>query len=117
EEIDASSWSGDALQTRLAEETQRPFDLERGPVMRVSLFTRSAQEHILLLVIHDIVVEFWSLAVILNELAVLYLADQAGRPASLPPLDLQYTDFVRWQAGMLAGPAGDRLWDYWKQQL
>src|ERR1700720_2925883 len=58
EEIDASSWSGDELQTRLVEETQRPFDLERGPVLRVGLFTRSAQEHILWLVIHHIVVDF-----------------------------------------------------------
>jgi amino acid adenylation domain-containing protein len=117
EVTDASTWCEDELQSRLAEETQRSFDLERGPVMRVSLFTRSAQEHILLLVIHHIVVDFWSLAVILNELAALYLADQAGRPASFPPLDLQYTDFVRWQTGMLAGPAGDLLWDYWKKQL
>jgi amino acid adenylation domain-containing protein len=114
---DASIWCEDELQTRLAEETQRPFDLERGPVMRVSLFTRSAQEHILLLVIHHIAVDFWSLAVILNELAAFYLADQAGRPASLPPLDLQYTDFVRWQDRMLSGPAGERLWDYWQKQL
>ena len=117
EEIDASTWRGDELQTRLVEETQRRFDLERGPVMRVSLFTRSAQEHILLLVIHHIVVDFWSLAVILNELGVLYPAEKAGRPAALPPLDLQYTDFVRWQTEMLAGPAGERLWDYWKKQL
>jgi surfactin family lipopeptide synthetase A len=117
EEIDASTWCGDRLQTRLVEETQRPFDLERGPVMRVSLFTRSAQEHILLLIIHHIVVDFWSLAVILNELGVLYSAEKAGRPAALRPLDLQYTDFVRWQAEMLASPAGERLWDYWKKQL
>ncbi len=117
EEDDVSTWRGDELQTRLIEETQRPFDLEHGPVMRVSLFTRSAQEHILLLVIHHIVVDFWSLAVILNELGVLYSAEKVGRPAALPHLDLQYADFVRWQAEMLAGPAGERLWDYWKKQL
>ena len=117
EETDASTWREDELQTRLVEETQRRFDLERGPVMRVSLFTRSAQEHILLLVIHHIVVDFWSLAVILNELGVLYPAEKAGRPAALPPLDLQYTDFVRWQTEMLASPVGERLWDYWKKQL
>jgi len=116
-EIDASTWRGEELQTRLVEETQRRFDLERGPVMRVSLFTRSVQEHILLLVIHHIVVDFWSLAVILNELGVLYPAEKAGRPAALPPLELQYTDFVRWQTEMLASPAGERLWDYWKKQL
>jgi len=117
EETDASIWREDEVQTRLVEETQRPFDLERGPVMRVGLFTRSTQEHILLLVIHHIVVDFWSLAVILNELGVLYLAEKAQRPASLAPLDQQYTDFVRWQAAMLASPAGERLWDYWKTQL
>ena len=117
DETDASCWRGDELQTRLIEETQRPFDLERGPVMRVSMFTRSAREHILLLVIHHIVVDFWSLAVILNELGVLYSAEKAGRPTALPPLDLQYTDFVRWQTGMLAGPVGEQLWDYWKKQL
>ncbi len=117
EETDASSWSGEELHTRLIEETQRPFDLERGPVMRVRLFSQSAQEHILLLVVHHIVVDFWSLAVILNDLDELYQAEQAGRPAILPPLEMQYTDFVRWQSEMLAGPAGERLWDYWKKQL
>ena len=117
EEADVSTWREDELQTRLVEETQRPFDLERGPVMRVSLFTRSEQEHVLLLVIHHIVVDFWSLAVILNELGVLYSAEKAGRPAALPPLNLQYTEFVRWQAEMLASPVGERLWDYWKKQL
>jgi len=117
DEIDASTWTRDELQTRLVEETQRRFDLERGPVMRASLFTRSAQEYILLLVIHHIVVDFWSLAVILNELGVLYPAEKAGRPAVLPSLGLQYTDFVRWQAEMLASPVGERLWDYWKKQL
>jgi amino acid adenylation domain-containing protein len=117
EETDASTWGADELQARLVEETQRRFDLERGPVMRVSLFTRSVQEHILLLVIHHIVVDFWSLAVILNELGVLYPAEKAGRAAALPPLDLQYTDFVRWQTEMLASPVGERLWDYWKKQL
>src|SRR4030095_16389151 len=55
EETDASAWREDEVQTRLVEETQRPFDLEQGPVMRVSLFTRSAEEHILLLVIHHLV--------------------------------------------------------------
>ena len=116
-EIDASSWDVDELHSRLDELTQRPFDLERGPVMRATLFTRSGCEHVLLLVIHHIVVDFWSLAVILNELGALYSAEKAGRPASLPLLELQYPDFVQWQADMLASPAGERLWEYWKDQL
>ena len=117
EEIDASSWRDDELKARLDAETQRPFDLEQGPVMRASLFARSAREHILMLVIHHIAVDFWSLAMILNELGTLYVGKNAGQPASLPPLDLRYTDFVRWQTDMLAGPTGERLWDYWKKQL
>ena len=117
EETDASTWSEEVLKARFVRETQRPFDLERGPLMRVDLLTRSAEEHILLLIIHHIVVDFWSLTVMLNELGALYTAETAGRVAVLPPLDLQYTDFVRWQSKMLAGSAGDRLWDYWKQQL
>ena len=117
EQTIASSWREDELKIRLIEEIQRPFDLEQGPVMRVSLYSRSARDHVLLLVMHHIVVDFWSLAVILNELGVLYLAEKAGRSISLPPLDLRYTDFVCWQAAMLAGSAGERLWTYWKKEL
>lgn len=117
EQTDASTWDGDRLQTRLADETQRPFDLERGPAMRVSLYTQSADDHILLLVIHHIFVDFWSLAVILNEFGILYVSEKAGWPATLPPLDFQYADFVRWQQAMLASEAGEQLWDYWKRQL
>ncbi len=117
EETDAAAWSGDELKSRLAEDAYRPFDLERGPVLRVSLFTRSALEHVLLLAVHHIVIDFWSLAVILNELSVLYSAQKAGSPAVLPSLDLQYTDYLRWQTEMLGGPQGERLWSYWRKQL
>ncbi|NOT56265.1 MAG: hypothetical protein HOP18_16815 [Deltaproteobacteria bacterium] len=117
EETDASRWSEDELKTRLIQEVQRPFDLEHGPVLRVKLFTRSAREHILLLVVHHIVIDFWSLAVLLNELSVLYPAEKAGVPATLPPLDVQYTDYVRWQSDMLASPEGERLWAYWRTRL
>ena len=70
-----------------------------------------------MLAVHHIVIDFWSLAVILNELGVLYPAEKAGVQAALPPLDLQYTDYVRWQSEMLASPEGERLWAYWQKQL
>jgi len=117
EETDAPAWREQELQPRLVEETQRPFDLERGPVARVSVFTRSEQEHVLLLVIHHIVVDFWSLAVILNDLGALYAGEVSGRQAALPSLQSEYTDFVRWQTELLAGPSGQRHWTYWKNQL
>lgn len=116
-EIDAAAWDSEALKTRLLEEAYRPFDLERGPVLRVNLFTRSAKDHVLLLVVHHIVIDFWSLALLLTELGALYPAEKAGVKAPLPALDSQYTDYVRWQAKMLAGPEGERLWAYWRQQL
>ena len=116
-ETDGSAWSTDELKARLVEEAYRPFNLEQGPLLRASLFARSKQEHILLLVLHHIVIDFWSLAVLLNELDVIYPAAQVGVPAVLPALDVQYTDYVRWQAKMLASPEGDRLWEYWRKQL
>ena len=79
EEMDASAWSRDEMEPRLTDEAHRPFDLEQGPLLRVSVFKRSAREHYLLLVVHHIVIDFWSLAILLNELGVLYPAEAAGR--------------------------------------
>ncbi|MBF6570846.1 MAG: amino acid adenylation domain-containing protein [Candidatus Binataceae bacterium] len=117
EELDASTWPRDEMAPRLADEAHRPFDLEQGPLLRVSVYRRSAREHYLLLVVHHIVIDFWSLAILLNELGVLYPAEAAGMRATLPPLDLQYGDYVRWQSEALAGAEGGRLWSYWRKQL
>lgn len=117
DEVDGSTWSEEELKFRLLDEAYRPFDLERGPLLRVSLIMRSAREHILLLVVHHIVIDFWSLATLLNELGVLYAAEATGVKAHLPALPLQYADYVRWQAEMLASPDGERLWEYWRRQL
>jgi condensation domain-containing protein len=117
DQVNGAAWSEAELNNWLLAEAYRPFDLERGPLLRVSLIMRSAQEYILLLVVHHIVIDFWSLAVLLNELGALYPAQCVGVQAHLPPLDLQYTDYVRWQAELLAGPEGERLWTYWRSQL
>jgi hypothetical protein len=117
EETDAATWSPELLKAQLLEQAYRPFDLEQGPVLRVNLFTCSPTEHVLLLVVHHIAIDFWSLAILLTELGVLYPAEKGGIPARLPALDSQYTDYVRWQAEILAGPEGERLWAYWRKQL
>ena len=75
QEEDASTWSEASLSERLVQEAHRPFDLEHGPLLRVHVFTRSAEEHIILLTVHHIVVDFWSLAVFIHELGVLYHAE------------------------------------------
>ena len=114
---DASGWSEPECRRRLVEEANRPFDLERGPLFRAFLFTRSAGEHDLLLSVHHIVSDFWSIAILMDELAMIYPAERAGRTPSLPPLEREYTDYVRRQAEMLSGPEGERLWEYWREQL
>ena len=93
----------------------RPFDLENGPAFRIHLFRRSATEHVLLLALHHIVGDFWSIAVLLDELGP-DLPRRARRRRARPARRCRstYADFVRWQAEMLAGPEGERLWAYWR---
>lgn len=117
QELDASSWNAEELKTSLLSLARSPFDLETGPIWRVYLLTRSRQEQILLLTIHHIALDFWSLAVILDELSLLYPASKKGIPASLPSLEVQYVDFGRWQSETVASAKGEELWSYWQQKL
>ena len=112
-----SAWSEAVLNDRLVEESHHSFDLEQGPLLRVSLFTQSDQAHILLFVVHHIVADFWSLTVLVKELGVLYQMEKTGSDTSLPPLALQYTDYAHWQSERLASSDGERLWAYWRKQL
>lgn len=115
--VDATSWSKAELDARLASEAEQPFDLEKGPLMRIHLFSRGRQEHVLLTAFHHIVTDLWSQAILFHDLGALYRAEVSGLAAELPALPRQFTDYVREQAQMLAGPAGERLWAYWRQQL
>lgn len=117
EEIDTSTWNWDEITKSVVEAYRRPFDLERGPVLRVNLFTRSAQDHILLLTIHHIAVDGFSFGILLDELRLLYQAQNTGQALSLPPINWQYQDFVQWQQKMLASSVGEHLWSYWQKQL
>jgi natural product biosynthesis luciferase-like monooxygenase protein len=114
---DASAWGDSLLDERLTDRAHQPFDLESGPLLRVAVFTRSAQEHVVLLAMHHIIGDFWSLAVLLDELRVLYPAERRGTRLELEPPKLDYTDFVRRQSEMLASQEGERLWSYWKNHL
>ncbi len=112
-EEDASQASEAALDERLVAEAHRPFDLEHGPLLRVHLLRRSEHEHLLMLVVHHLIADMWSLTVLVQELGALYPALQAG----LPPLALEYTDYARWQSAAMGGPQGARLLDYWQRRL
>jgi amino acid adenylation domain-containing protein len=117
EVIDASLWSDEVLRATLQDKARRPFDLERGPLVHTYLFTRSPEDHVFLMTAHHIVGDFWSLVLVMEDMQALYPAERNGRGPGLSPLTTHYRDFVRWQSEMLAGPASERLWSYWKQQL
>ncbi len=112
----ASGWEPSRLSQRLEEEAARPFDLATGPLLRVHLFTRAPDEHVLLLAFHHIIVDLASLAVLVQELGELYEALRAGRQPVLAPVKLDMPGYERQQREALARE-GERLWEYWRQQL
>jgi natural product biosynthesis luciferase-like monooxygenase protein/amino acid adenylation domain-containing protein len=117
EEENVAAWSAADLNSYLEEDVRHPFDLEHGPLLRIKLLKRSDHEYVLLLVLHHLITDLWSLSVLVNELGILYLAESAGTQVTLPPLALQYSDYSRWQTELLAGPGSERLWSYWEKQL
>ncbi|GJD22779.1 amino acid adenylation participated protein like [Rivularia sp. IAM M-261] len=116
-QIDAFTWSEDELKAKVVEKHQQHFDLEREPIMRVRWFTRSNFEHVLLLTIHHIACDAWSINMLIQELPQLYQAQRVGIEPFLPPLNHSYQDYVRWQRDILQGSEGERLWNYWQHKL
>lgn len=114
ESVDASSWSESRLTEALVELSQRPFDLVNGPVFAIRLYTRSANDHVLQLAAHHLIVDFWSLMVLLRDLGALYQEhDHKGSP-ELPILKYSYADFVSWQHRLASDAQDESLWSYWK---
>ncbi|HEY2740310.1 MAG TPA: amino acid adenylation domain-containing protein, partial [Thermoanaerobaculia bacterium] len=104
----------------VAEEARRPFDLARGPLLRVGLWRLGETEHVLLLALHHIVSDGWSLGVLVREVTALYaaLAENAESLLSpLPELPVQYADFAAWQRSWLSGDVLDRELRYWRDRL
>jgi amino acid adenylation domain-containing protein len=99
------------------EQARQAFDLAQGPLLRITLLQLSEAEHILLLTLHHIVVDGWSIGVLLDELGALYTAFMAGKPCNLPELPVQYADYAAWQRDWLQGQELERQLAYWKRQL
>jgi amino acid adenylation domain-containing protein len=108
----------DAGSRRVAtEEAQRPFDLSKDHQIRGRLVRMEPGEYLLLVTLHHIAADAWSLTVLVRELAALYAAIRTGRPSPLPPLPVQYADFAQWQRRWLQGPALERYLAYWRGRL
>ena len=100
-----------------AAELRRPFDLERGPLVRACLLRLGADEHVLVLSLHHIVADGWSMGVLVRELVALYDALRHGRPSPLAELPLQYADYAAWQRTWLTGEVLEAQLGYWREQL
>ncbi|WP_073527065.1 non-ribosomal peptide synthetase [Pseudomonas fluorescens] len=99
------------------DQARSPFNLEKGPLLRVNLVRLDDEEHQLLVTLHHIIADGWSLNILIDEFSRLYAAAAQGQPLELPPLALQYADYGSWQRQWLAEGEGQRQLTYWKAQL
>jgi len=102
---------------RSSEDARRPFDLANDRLMRTTLLRFDPHDHAMLVNMHHIVSDGWSLGVIVKELLTLYTAMAAGQPSPLPELPIQYGDFARWQREWLSGPQLDPQIAFWREHL
>ena len=105
------------LQQLRRTETAQPFDLASGPLIRFKLVRLGPQRQLLILTMHHIITDGWSMNVLRREVRELYEAFRAGRPSPLPKLSLQYADFAVWQRQWLQGEVLQKQLDYWKEKL
>ncbi|HET6343571.1 MAG TPA: condensation domain-containing protein, partial [Myxococcota bacterium] len=98
-------------------EASRPFDLERGPVLRTTLLRLGDREHLLLTTLHHIASDGWSMEVLIRELGTLYVAARRGEPSPLPELPVQYGDFAVWQRKWLSGDVLEAELAHWRSRL
>ncbi|HEY7767793.1 amino acid adenylation domain-containing protein [Longimicrobium sp.] len=106
-----------AVRRRAGEEARRAFDLSAGPLFRAALLRVDAEDHVLLLSMHHIVSDGWSMGVFSRELSALYAAFRDGRESPLPSLPVQYADYAVWQREQLEGEVLDRQLSYWRARL
>ena len=105
------------VERRAREEAHRPFDLARSFPVRARLLRLDEEEHALLLTLHHIAADGWSLGLFVREFAALYEAFHAGRPSPLTELPVQYADYAVWQRNWLAGEVLEEQLAYWRNQL
>jgi hypothetical protein len=100
-----------------AAEAGHPFDLAQGPLLRVRVLQASATSHVVLVTMHHIVSDGWSMSIFIQEIRDLYEAYSSGRASPLPELPVQYADFALWQKEWLSGEVLDEQLSYWRARL
>ena len=114
---DASCWPEEELHKSLGHDGRKPFDLEKGPLLRVGLYRMNGGHSVLHLTVHHIVADFWSLVLLLEEFGKIYDSLADGSSPALQTLPCSYSEYVDWQEKQLSGSEGERLWSYWSRQL
>ncbi|HKI03783.1 MAG TPA: amino acid adenylation domain-containing protein [Thermoanaerobaculia bacterium] len=104
-------------QRLVEEEALRPLDLARGPVLRTTLLALEDERHALLVTVHHIAGDAWSMEILVREVAEVYRAALAGEKPRLPALPVQYADYANWQHGWLQGEALEALSAHWRERL
>ncbi|MBA4246586.1 MAG: non-ribosomal peptide synthetase, partial [Pseudomonas sp.] len=105
------------LQQQIDGVNRRPFDLEQSPPWRVALIEQDPRQHVLVLCLHHIIADGWSIQVLLDEFAALYRGHAEGQPVELAALPIQYADYALWQRDHLAGSRLAEQVQWWREQL
>jgi hypothetical protein len=101
----------------ISQEGQRPFDLGKGPLLRVSVLKLKKEEHIVVLTEHHLIHDGWTQGLLLREFIAVFTAYLEGKPSPLPELPIQYADFACWQRDYLQGDVLENHLDYWRKKL
>ncbi|MEG3972253.1 amino acid adenylation domain-containing protein [Microcoleus sp. T2B6] len=105
------------IQQIITQKVRQPFDLSKPPLLRFSLLRLESEYHLLILTLHHIIIDGWSMGILIEELSALYQAFSSGSANPLPELAIQYGDFTVWQRQWLTEELQQRQIDYWKEQL
>ncbi|NLT70348.1 MAG: SDR family NAD(P)-dependent oxidoreductase, partial [Verrucomicrobiaceae bacterium] len=116
-EHDCTALDDEQLKRLISEHADRPFHLERGPVVRLELFRTADEAHVALLSMHHIVSDAWSIAVMIQDLIEYYFSTKMGRTPQVEPIAATYADFVNWEKSHLESDSGERMFDFWKDHL
>ncbi|NET25425.1 condensation domain-containing protein [Okeania sp. SIO1I7] len=116
-ELPSSPEQTTKLQQLASAEAKKPFDLAQGPLLRASLVKLSPETHILMLTMHHIIYDGWSIGILGSELSTLYKSYSQGNPSPLSELPIQYADYAHWQRQKLTGEVLEKHLSYWRQKL
>lgn len=114
---DATSWTEAELNRCINAEIFAPFDIEHGPLFRVTVFKQGSQNHLVILNMFHLITDMWSIAIFMYEVSQFYASEVQGTPPKIKPVRTHYFDWVQQQQELLAGPEGENMRAYWLEQL